>query len=131
MGWLSKLLGESAAAPIKAIGDIVDDIHTSDEEESAASLKLVEIKAKLQGLQAEITKQEATHRSLFIAGWRPGLAWLCIMIMFFNYIFVPIATALGYPIKGIDDPEHIENILLGFTGLVAYRTVEKVKGLTR
>ena len=43
MGFFSKLLGETASAPISAIGDIIDDIHTSKEEKLEAEQILYKI----------------------------------------------------------------------------------------
>ena len=27
--------------------------------------------------QVEVNKQEAAHKSLFVAGWRPAIGWIC------------------------------------------------------
>jgi len=126
MGWLDKIFGGAAAAPIKAIGDIVDDIHTSDEEELDAKLKLQKVSNSLIKLQAEITKTEATHRSVFVAGWRPSIGWCCAIVFLFHYVLNPIFD-FAAPL----DPEHIENIALAMMGVAGLRTVEKSKGLTR
>jgi hypothetical protein len=29
--------------------------------------------------QLEINKMEAAHKSLFVAGWRPAIGWICSM----------------------------------------------------
>lgn len=131
MGFIDKLLGNAAAEPVKAIGRIIDDIHTSGEERADANQKLVDVAAKLQSLQAEITAKEAQHRSIFIAGWRPGLAWLCIFILAFNYVIVPVSAMFGYDLVAVADPEHIENIVMTLCGVATLRTVEKKLGLTK
>jgi hypothetical protein len=126
MGWFEKILGGTAAAPIKAIGDIVDNIHTSDEEKKTAEIKLQEVSNSLIRLQAEITKTEAAHRSVFVAGWRPAVGWCCALVFLQHYVIGPIA--------GIEtqlSPEHMENILYAMMGVAGLRTVEKAKGLTR
>jgi hypothetical protein len=51
--------------------------------------------------------------------------------MFFNYFIVPVAASFGHPIEGIADPEHMENLVLALCGIGAYRSFEKLKGLTR
>lgn len=131
MGFFSKLLGETASAPISAIGDIIDDIHTSKEEKLEAEQILYKIESKLQNAQAEITKSESQHRTIFVAGWRPGLAWLCVFILFFNYVVVPVMGVFEIKIEGIANPEHIENIVLALAGIASLRTIEKARGLTR
>jgi hypothetical protein len=131
MSFWSKLLGGAAASPIEAIGKIVDDIHTSTEEKLEAEQTLYKVQARLQGLQAEITKQEASHRSVFVAGWRPGLMWLCIAILGFNYIVAPVAMSFGHEVPQISDPAHIFNLIMAAMGVAGLRTVEKARGLTR
>ncbi len=131
MGFFDKLLGSAAAAPIKAIGDIVDDIHTSKEESLDAEIKLKEVASKLQSLQADITKTEASHRSVFVAGWRPSLMYLCIMILGFNYIIAPLSASFGHPIQQVADPDHIFNLVMAAMGMAGLRTLEKRNGLTR
>jgi len=46
MNIFSKLLGETAAKPIEAIGGVVDSLHTSDDERSRANNRLQEIMSK-------------------------------------------------------------------------------------
>ena len=131
MGFFKKLIGEAAAAPVKEIGKIIDNVHTSREEELNAEQKLTETVTALQRLQAQITISESKHRSVFVAGWRPGLAWLCVFILFFNYVVVPVMGVFEIKIEGIADPEHIENIVLALAGIASLRTIEKARGLTR
>ena len=38
--------------------------------------------AEARQAQAEITKTESTHRSLFVAGWRPMCGWACSLAVF-------------------------------------------------
>lgn len=130
-GFFGKLLGKTAEAPISAIGQIVDNIHTSDLEELEAKTKLEEVRNSLVRLQAEITLQEASHRSIFVAGWRPGLMWMCIAILGFNYIGAPILIMLDQPVPQIQDQEHVFNLIIAAMGLAGLRTMEKAKGLTR
>ena len=39
--------------------------------------------------QMEVNKQEAQHKSLFVAGWRPAVGWVCVAILAFNFIVIP------------------------------------------
>jgi len=138
MGFIEKLIGAPIASPIKEIGKIVDNLHTSGEEKLNGEERIIDAEARLLDasnslikLQADITKTEASHRSLFIAGWRPALAWLCVLILFFNYLVIPILGAFGIEIQPISDPEHTENLILALCGIGAYRSYEKKHGLAR
>ncbi len=41
---------------------------------------------KLIELQAEINKIEAQHRTIFVAGWRPFIGWVCGVALAYNFI---------------------------------------------
>ena len=127
MNFIEKIFGGATSAPIEAIGKIVDDIHTSELEQLDAEIKLREVSNNLIRLQAEITKQEAAHRSVFVAGWRPFIGWSCGFIFAFHYLVKPI---VGLEVE-TPSPEHIENILYAMMGVAGLRTIEKAKGLTR
>jgi hypothetical protein len=129
MGFFSKLLGDTAAAPIEAIGNIIDDIHTSTEEKLEAEQTLYKVQAKLQGLQAEITKQEATHRTVFVAGWRPMIGWVCGTGIAINFILAPLVSP--WWIIHTANPDALFTLSLAMMGVAGLRTVEKAKGLTR
>lgn len=129
MGFFDKLLGGAAAAPIKAIGDIVDDIHTSKEEKADAEIKLTEVVGRLQALQADITKSESQHRSLFVAGWRPSVGWLCSAGLAVNFVIAPVLSpwlTLTTP-----DPETMISLVLALCGIGGLRTIEKSRALTK
>ena len=79
MGILSSLFsgGSSVAQPIEAIGNIIDSVFTSDEERAQGDLLKQKLAMKPALLQAEISKVQAGHRSIFVAGARPFLMWVC------------------------------------------------------
>ena len=55
--------------------------------------------------QLEVNKVEAAHKSLFVAGWRPAIGWVCALGLFYNVI---LANIIGI---WIDLPE-IDTTLL-------------------
>jgi len=58
---LAKLLG---GGTIKAVGNVIDDMHFSGEEKEKLKLQFAEIESKLKEKQLDINKAEATHRSV-------------------------------------------------------------------
>lgn len=86
--------------------------------------------------QIEVNQQEAAHKSLFVAGWRPATGWICASGLGFNYIVVPLGnftiTVMGYEtlIPALDLSQMLP-VLMGMLGLGAYRTFEKTKGVAR
>lgn len=89
--------------------------------------------ALLQG-QLDINKVEAASSSLFVAGWRPYLGWICGNVIAFKYIFGPllamIAEAAGITVHvPILDASELWPVLGALLGIGTMRTVEKVKGV--
>ncbi|MEJ2792312.1 3TM-type holin [Iodobacter sp. LRB] len=87
--------------------------------------------------QIEVNKQEAASNSVFIAGWRPFIGWVCGSAFAWSFVFQPIvimiANVVGHPIDNSHLPKldfaEIQPVLYGMLGLGAMRTYEKVKGV--
>lgn len=85
--------------------------------------------------QLEINKAEAQHKSLFVAGWRPGVGWICALALGWNFILQPIMTwafvVAGNPIADapVLETGELTTILLGMLGLGGLRTYEKRLGV--
>ena len=86
--------------------------------------------------QIEVNKAEAAHKSLFVAGWRPAIGWVCVLGMAGNFITIPITNMIleligsGVTVPLIPTAEMMP-ILMGMLGLGAMRTVEKTKNVQR
>ncbi len=86
--------------------------------------------------QIEVNKTEAAHKSLFVAGWRPAIGWVCVLGMAGNFITIPITNMIlelmgsGVTVPLIPTAEMMP-ILMGMLGLGAMRTVEKTKNVQR
>ncbi|NRD73261.1 hypothetical protein HQQ94_08390 [Shewanella sp. VB17] len=130
MGWFSRLLG--GANPIEAIGKAGDALFTSDEERQQLSNDLAEIKQKPMLMQALANTMAAQHRSVFVAGARPFLMWVCGLGFLFAFVINPILQwllpELGTPELPLDVMMELTLAMLGLAGL---RTVEKIKGVAK
>ena len=86
--------------------------------------------------QIEVNKAEAAHKSLFVAGWRPAIGWVCVLGMAGKFITIPITNMIlelmgsGVTVPLIPTAEMMP-ILMGMLGLGAMRTVEKTKNVQR
>jgi len=80
-------------------------------------------------VQTEINKIEAQHRSIFVAGWRPWIGWVCGMGVLNMMIINPwIQWITGLPGPALP-ADTIMQLTLGMLGLLGtMRTVEKIKG---
>ena len=82
----------------------------------------------MQG-QLEINKVEAAHKSLFVAGWRPAIGWVCMLGLLYNTI---IANVLSIWIEVPEvDTTLLVPVMMGMLGLGAMRSYEKVNHVSR
>ena len=91
--------------------------------------------------QMEVNKVEAASASMFVAGARPFIMWVCgaslayavIGYTFLNWILAVVTTYSGhtFPVLPPVDTTVTLEILMGMLGLGGMRTYEKLKGLTK
>jgi hypothetical protein len=79
--------------------------------------------------QLEVNKTEAAHKSLFVAGWRPAIGWICGFALLYSTIISPI-LGIWFTVPPVDS-SLLTSVLMGMLGLGAMRTAEKVKGVQR
>ena len=84
-------------------------------------------------LQTKINEIEAGHRTLFVAGWRPFIGWICGVALAYNFVIRDLFICIT---KTTDAPpalqmEHLMTVLLGMLGLGGLRTFEKIKDKTK
>lgn len=78
-------------------------------------------------LQTEINKIEAQHRSLFVAGWRPAIGWVCAIGLAFPFIVNPLIEWAGG--TGLKIPmDQLMELVVALLGLGTLRTFEKLAG---
>lgn len=134
--WLFGAGGDAIAKPVEAVGNALDQLVTSDEERAAAALMLEKLRQAPDILQAEITKQEAAHPSVFVAGPRPFILWICGAAFGLHFVAFPLLNfgiaLLGYPQIGVAfDMDTLMTALFGILGLGGLRTMEKRWGVAR
>ena len=91
---------------------------------------------ELAKAQIEVNKQEASHKSLFVSGWRPAVGWVCCVGMASNFLVIPMANfALALVASDVVIPvlqlSEMMPVLLGMLGLGSMRSAEKFKGVQR
>ena len=114
----------------------LDDLFTSDEEKAVANLKVQEVLQKPHVLQAMANIEEAKHKSVFVAGWRPAIGWVCAIGLGYQFLILPFAGlinafyALPAELPAIEAAE-LTTLVMALLGLGGLRTFEKSKGITR
>lgn len=84
---------------------------------------------ELISIQTKINEIEAGHRTVFVAGWRPFIGWVCGVALAYNFV---IRDLFIWALRPQDVPpalqmEHLMTVLLGMLGLGGLRTYEKIK----
>ncbi len=84
---------------------------------------------ELISIQTKINEIEAGHRTVFVAGWRPFIGWVCGIALAYNFV---IRDLFIWALQPQDVPpalqmEHLMTVLLGMLGLGGLRTYEKIK----
>lgn len=122
---MKKILDWFNGGVIKQIGDVIDDLFTSDEERANAKIKVLEVlkqqQLELQKLQTEIIVAEASGNWLQ-RSWRP--------ILMLSFGFIVIYVKFVAPLFDLKIPE-LENefwnlLQLGIGGYVVGRSAEKI-----
>jgi len=86
--------------------------------------------------QLEVNKSEAAHKSIFVAGWRPFVGWVCGVSLAYHFIVAPLLQ-FGFALSGMEqelpefDFSQLSTVLMGMLGLGGLRTFEKMKGVSR
>ena len=132
MSWFSSLFSVAAAEPISAIGNVLDDLFTSDEEELNIEIIKQRLAQKPMLAQCEINKVQAQHRSMFVAGARPALLWVCALGLMTAFVINPYIEFFSGGDDLINVPiDAMMELTLAMLGLATLRTVEKLNGTSK
>lgn len=128
-------------ALLPIIGDVIGRFLPEDKEERAKAereiqAQLTEHLSKIDLAQLDINKQEAAHRSIFVAGWRPFVGWVCGVALAYTYIIQPasafVLAQTGHLVTLPQvDMALMMPVLMGMLGLGGLRTFEKTKGVSK
>lgn len=137
MSFLNKLLGGGDL--VRAVGDGLDNLVTSDEERMEKELELMKARREFDYLEAklvadqnmaqtEVNKAEAKSGNIFVAGWRPAIGWIGAIALFYQFIVYRLLLWLP-----IDNPppqmeaDVLYTIITGMLGIAGMRSFDKLK----
>ena len=133
---LGGLLGGGKGGALATISKVVDELHTSEEEKLDKKILMQRLQQKLAEKQLDVNAKEASHRSVFVAGWRPAIGWCGAMALFFAFILSPCIEWYA-KFSGMDIvPPAIETgpllaIVTSMLGVAGMRSFEKAKGIAK
>jgi len=129
---------------------LIERFFPDPEKKAAAQLELLKMQqtgelaalaaeTDLAKLQIATNVEEAKHASIWIAGWRPAVGWVCAAAFAYSYLLLPFLQFLVYAFGTEKLVEQMANlptldlagmlpVLFGMLGLGSLRTAEKIKG---
>ena len=114
------------------VNKFVPDRDAQIKLQSELQSKFAEIEAQQLQAQSDTNKVEASSSSVFVAGWRPFIGWVCGSALAWSYILQPVAQ-WGLLVAHVDTklPEipsgDLFNLTLAMLGMAGWRTLDKIK----
>jgi len=123
-----------------------DPVKRAEEMRKLEELKqkgdLAQLNAHVQLMlgQLEVNKAEAQHKSIFVAGWRPGVGWVGVAALAWQFIAYPILLwlwallqAKGVVPETLSPPPVLDSgplfaIVSAMLGIGGMRSFDKTRG---
>ena len=127
-------------APMLDLGkDLIGRFFPNEEERRKAEADFLKLamdgELKQVIAQLEINAREATHPSIFVAGWRPYFGWVGGTAFAYVGLLQPlltwVASIRGWPSPPNIDTEFLWVVVSGLLGIGGLRTYEKKAGVSR
>lgn len=129
---------------LTALANLADKVFSrffpNQEEADKAKLELLK-EAQTQEFQlalsqAQINVEEAKSASIFVAGWRPAIGWVCAAGLFWNFLGYPMANWAAALLKsGFAPPallsDNLMELAVSMLGMATLRSWEKWKGVAK
>ena len=119
---------------------VLDRVIPDPLAKAKAIQEIMDMAAKSEMGQLEVNKAEAASSSVFVAGWRPFIGWVCGAAMAYQYVLLPVGTFIA----SFFDPKistillnaprldnNLWELLTAMLGMGALRSFDKLKGLTK
>lgn len=131
---LGKLLGGGKV--VEQIGNIIDDVYTSEEEKLDKKIALERIQAKLKEKQIVLNTVEAKG-NILQRSWRPLIGMSCALAIFWEFVakqfimfFIATFQIETHPLPELDMGT-LMPLVMALLGMGALRSYEKKNNLTQ
>jgi len=121
IGILSSLLPVASTI----LDRVIPDKNAAQKAKLEMEKELTSAFNKANLAQIETNKVQAAHPSLFVAGARPAIMWICAFGLGWQFVFQPIA------VLPIIETEGLMTLTMSLLGLGGMRSFEKSKGVQR
>lgn len=127
-------IGEVATAVTSIVNKIWPDATQAQKDALQREMTQLQMEQAMAQMQADTNKAEAGNASMFVAGWRPFIGWVCGSGLAYQFVLAPLATwvaaLVSHPVAmPVLDLSTLMTLLLGMLGLGGMRTVEKLNGI--
>ena len=125
-----------AESVIGVAGKVLDKFVEDKDLKTKLSHELKTQIVSLDLAQAQTNLEQAKHSSIFVAGARPAIMWICAFGLAWQFVFQPVAV-WAIAMSGADvvlpviQTEGLMSLTLALLGLGSMRTAEKWKGVQR
>jgi roadblock/LC7 domain-containing protein len=127
-------------ALVPALGTLVDrlipDRAAAEKAKAEIEAELIRASNEAAMAQVEVNKIEAGHSSVFVAGWRPSIGWVCAAALAWAFVVAPVAS-WALLVMGVKAElpaiqfDHLFELVLAMLGIGGLRTFEKLRGVAR
>lgn len=125
---------------LKGAGSLAKDIRSaitgeiSPEKKAELEAKILELDSLAAQGQIQINMIEAKHTSIFVAGWRPAVGWICGFALAYHFLLnrvIEWVAKIWWPeiVPPSFEVSELIPVLFALLGLGAYRTYEKQQGV--
>ncbi len=125
-----------AESVIGVAGKVLDKFVEDKDLKTKLSHELKSQIVSLDLAQAQANVEQAKHPSIFVAGARPAIMWICAFGLGWQFVFQPVAVwILALTEADITLPiiqtEGLMSLTMALLGLGGMRSFEKSKGIQR
>lgn len=132
-GFLQPLVGPI----VNKLVDLIPDPNARAKAKEEFERELLTAVTQASEAQTKINEIEAQHSSIFVAGWRPFIGWVCGIGLLWAFILQPIfvwsIVAFDLGVKDVPqiNSDGLYQLVLAMLGMGGLRTFEKMKGVAR
>lgn len=140
MSFIADIFSGTTKGALEGVGSLAKDLRSAmtgemnPETRANIEQKILEIESAAKLAQLKVNETEARTGSLFIAGWRPSIGWVCSIALFYQFILYPLLLWANLAFKwGILSPPVLDTdglfpLITGMLGMGGLRSFDKIKG---
>ena len=129
------------------IKNIIENVETYHDELEASNEELAKVEhlnlytqIRQDELNQQINLEEAKHKSVFVAGWRPFIGWVGGLTLAYQFLLYPLFTWAWASLQAAElvpkeltpppviDSEELWVVITGMLGIAGMRSFDKFKG---